>query len=590
MRSGGDLLVDLLVEHGVDTAFGVVSVHNLPLVDAVAHRLRFVPVRHEAAAVNAADGYGRARGPFGVAITSTGTGAGNAAGSLIEALTARGPVLHVTGQIEHAHLGRGRGVIHETQDQLGMLRAVSRWAATVTPGRAEDVLRAAIAAATTGGRGPASVEWPIDLQYHPDPPGSASVVVAGSGAGAPTDAAVAGVAVPAGRGDGRPDLGLGFAPETDQLDQEGLRRAAKLVAEARRPLVWAGGGAVGARPAIARLLDRTGAGLLTSNAGRGVLPEDDPRCVGNFATTRAGSDLLAQADLLVSVGTHFRSNESRDFTLPLPAPHVQIDLDWNALGRNYPVDVGLAGDASTVVDALVGLLPDEPATDPAWPEAVARARATVRDELREAIGAQARLCDDLRAALPREAVLVRDVTIPASTWGNRLLEVYDPATNVYARGGGIGQGLAMALGAACARPDVPVAVLVGDGGLTVHLGELLTVAQEAPWLVAVLFNDGGYGVLRNMQDRYLGRRSGVDLHTPDFAGLCAAAGVPHAAVRDAAAFRPALEAALARRGPTVVEVDVAAIGGMPRPFVPPVHVPDLPDAHDGPETSEEAPR
>lgn len=114
--TGGDLLVQIMRDHGVDTAFGVVSVHNLPLVEAVARDLRFVPVRHEAAAVNAADGYARARGGAGVAITSTGTGAGNAAGAMVEALTAGSRVLHVTGQIDSAHLGQGRGVIHETRD------------------------------------------------------------------------------------------------------------------------------------------------------------------------------------------------------------------------------------------------------------------------------------------------------------------------------------------------------------------------------------------------------------------------------------------------------------------------------------------
>ena len=121
--NGGDLLVAVLRELGIDTVFGIVSVHNLPLVEAVDRELRFVPVRHEASAVNAADAYGRARGTIGCALTSTGTGAGNAAGSLIEALSAGTSVLHITGQVESEFLGSGRGFIHETKDQLGMLTA-----------------------------------------------------------------------------------------------------------------------------------------------------------------------------------------------------------------------------------------------------------------------------------------------------------------------------------------------------------------------------------------------------------------------------------------------------------------------------------
>src|SRR2546426_724737 len=105
---GGELLVQVLREAGVDTVFGIVSVHNLPLVEAVSRELRFVPVRHEAAAVNAADGYARATGGLGCALTSTGTGAGNAAGSLIESLSSGTSVLHVTGQVELEFLGSGR--------------------------------------------------------------------------------------------------------------------------------------------------------------------------------------------------------------------------------------------------------------------------------------------------------------------------------------------------------------------------------------------------------------------------------------------------------------------------------------------------
>ncbi|MZD05184.1 thiamine pyrophosphate-binding protein, partial [Streptomyces sp. SID5785] len=164
--NGGALLVAVLKELGIDTVFGIVSVHNLPLVEAVDRELRFVPVRHEASAVNAADAYGRARGGLGCALTSTGTGAGNAAGSLVEALASGTSVLHVTGQVESAHLGSGRGFIHETKDQLGMLTAVSKHAVTV--GSTEDagrLLREAARAALTAPGGPVSVEWPIDLQY-----------------------------------------------------------------------------------------------------------------------------------------------------------------------------------------------------------------------------------------------------------------------------------------------------------------------------------------------------------------------------------------------------------------------------------------
>ncbi|WP_299534310.1 thiamine pyrophosphate-binding protein [uncultured Streptomyces sp.] len=536
--NGGDLLVAVLRELGIDTVFGIVSVHNLPLVEAVDRELRFVPVRHEASAVNAADAWGRARGTLGCALTSTGTGAGNAAGSLIESLSAGSPVLHVTGQVESAYLGSGRGFIHGTKDQLAMLGAVSVHAAGVPDDRsAGRVLREAARAALAVPGGPASVEWPVDLQYA-----------------AQLDEPVPAVAdTPA-----------------PVPDAESLAAAGALLASARRPLIWAGGGAARAGTELARLLEATGAGLLTSNSGRGAVPEDHPQVIGNFGTSPAVRALLDEADVLLTIGTHFRSNETADYTLGLPAAHIQIDADPGSLGRVYPVAHGLHGEAAATLTAL---LPHAARAEDGWSERVAGVRARVRETLHEGIGPQAAICDAIRAALPREAVVARDVTIPSSSWGNRLLDMYDPRDNVFPRGGGIGQGLGMGIGAALARPDDPTVVIAGDGGLAVHLGELLTLAQERPRLTLLVFNDGGYGVLRNMQDRYADRRSGVDLVTPDFALLAEACGLPYrriAAERDAG---PVIAEAVASDGPTLVEVDLNALGPMKTPFTPPVRIP-----------------
>ncbi|NYV77569.1 thiamine pyrophosphate-dependent enzyme, partial [Streptomyces sp. UH6] len=174
---------------------------------------------------------------------------------------------------------------------------------------------------------------------------------------------------------------------------------------------------------------------------------------------------------------------------------------------------------------------------------------------------------------PRRAVIARDVTIPSSSWGNRLLPIHDPRDNVFPRGGGIGQGLGMGIGAALAHPERPTVVIAGDGGLAVHLGELLTLAQERPRLTLVVFNDGGYGVLRNMQDAHFDRRSGVDLATPDFALLARAAGLPYARIASEANAGPVIKEAVDSDGPTLVEVDLTALGPMKNPFTPPVSIP-----------------
>lgn len=535
--NGGDLLVAVLRDLGIDTVFGIVSVHNLPLVEAVDRELRFVPVRHEASAVNAADAYGRAHGTLGCALTSTGTGAGNAAGSLVEALSSGTSVLHITGQVESEFLGSGRGFIHETKDQLGMLTAVSKYAATVpSTDDAGRILREAARAALTAPRGPVSVEWPIDLQYA---------------AQADTPEPAPAIAVP--------------APSDGELSAAGA-----LLASARRPLIWAGGGATRARTELAALVSATGAALLTSNSGRGSVPEDHPQVIGNFATTPAGRALLADADVQLTVGTHFRSNETADYGLRVPEAHIQVDIDAAALGRVYPARHALRGDAAIV---LAALLPHARPADADWTERVTKVRNEVRAVLHDNIGPQAAICDAIRAALPREAVVARDVTIPSSSWGNRLLDMYDPRDNVFPRGGGIGQGLGMGIGAALARPDAPTVVLAGDGGLAVHLGELLTLAQERPRLTLIVFNDGGYGVLRNMQDRYSERRSGVDLATPDFELLARACGLPYLRIAAEEHAAPVIGQAVASDGPTLVEVDLTALGPMKNPFTPPVKIP-----------------
>jgi len=542
--NGGDLLVRILREAQVDTVFGVVSVHNQPLVQAVSAQLRFVPVRHEASAVSAADGYARITGRLGCALTSTGTGAGNAAGSLVESLSAGTSVLHVTGQVESRYLGSGRGFIHETKDQLSMLAAVSAYATTVQDATtAGKTLRDAVAHALGVPGGPASVEWPIDLQYaeqedHPQP----------------------------------------MAPSRlPEPEPEPLATALDLLSRAERPLIWAGGGCKLSGSELAELVDRWGAGLLTSNSGRGAVAEGHRLCVGNYATAPGGRALLAEADLLLSLGTHFRSNETSDYTLAVPAIHVQVDLDPAAPGRVYPATAAVVADVGDFLHAALRRADLGSAVDPGWRERIQHTREEVRIQQRANLGEHAVLCDAVRAAFPSESPIARDVTIASSSWGNRLLSLCDPRTNIFPRGGGIGQGLGMALGAALGAPDRPTLCIAGDGGLAVHLGELLTLAQEQPWLVLMVFNDQGYGVLRNMQDGSGSPRYGVDLSTPDFATLAEAIRVGYLRIGGPRDARPVLDEAVALHAPVLVEVDLAAYGAMPTPFTPPVSVPNAKD-------------
>ena len=547
----GDVVAAILEAGGVDAAFGVISVHNLGILDAIGRRgrLRFVPSRGEAGAVNMADGYARARDALGVAVTSTGTGCGNAAGALVEARTAETPLLHLTGQIDTPHLGRGHGFIHETEGQFEMLAAISKRAFRVTdPGGCADVLREAVATALTPPRGPVSVEIPADVQVAAAPPP---------------------VGVP-------PPRPMDPAPP----DEEALDRLATRLTAARRPLLWLGGGARHAGAGARRLAD-LGAGIVTSVRGRGVVPEDHPLTLGAFNQAPDVEAFYATVDFLLVVGSRLRSNDTRTYRLKLPAPRLQVDVDAAAHGRlAYAVDGFVLGDAAPVLDGLAERVQGVFQPDPDFEGDLRRARAAAEGRLRAAIAPYDGLADALAAAMERDALWVRDITVANSTWGNRLLKVCAPHNALHPAGGGIGQGLPLAIGAAVAVPGRRVVCLTGDGGLMLNAGELMTAVETGADLALVVMNDRGYGVIRNIQDaEYGGRRRYVDLATPDFATLAAACAMEYRRIAAPADFTPGIGEAFAGRRPVLVEIDMTAIGPTNLPFAGPMGSDSEPGPH-----------
>jgi acetolactate synthase-1/2/3 large subunit len=527
----GDVVAAFLERCGVELAFGVISIHNMPILDAFHRRgrIRFVPARGEAGAANMADASARISGRLGVAVTSTGTAAGNAAGALVEASTAGTPLLHLTGQIDTPYLDRGYGYLHEAPAQLDMLKAVSKAAFRIAaPEDAAAVLREAVRIALTPPTGPVSIEIPIDVQQ-------AEVE-------ASTDLAPPHIAV--------------AAP-----DQRAIDHLADRLAAARRPLLWLGGGARNGGVAVQRLA-ALGIAAVSSTAGRGVLPEGHPLSLGAFTAVPAVETLFSTVDLLVIAGSHLRSNETRTYRLKLPANRIRIDADPSAEGRSYASEAFLLGDATAILGALADRLEKRPpAIDPHFAGDVAAARRAAEDALRANLGPYAALLDALARLMPRDALWVRDITLSNSIWGNRAPPLSAPRRAVHAMGGGIGQGLPMAIGAALASPGRKTVALVGDGGFALSLGELATAAETRADIVFLLMNDGGYGVIRNIQDNdYGGRRCYTEMKAPHFGLLAESLGLPHRTVRDLAEFPAAFAAALGTSGPVVIEIDMRAIG------------------------------
>lgn len=534
----GDLLALFLEGLGVQTVFGVLSVHNMPLLDALArrNRIRYVSARGEAGAVNMADAHARISRTMGVAFTSTGTGAGNACGALIEAATAGTPLLHITGQVNLDYLDRGWGDVHEAPGQFPMLQAVSKAAFRVlSAASALDVLRQAVQVACTAPYGPVSVEIPIDLQ------GASTHYL-------PQDLQPLPVQIQ------RPD----------PVRMEALARALE---GARRPLLWLGGGARHAGAAARRLLD-LGFGLVTSIQGRGVVDERDPRTLGAFNLQPSIEAFYRSCDAMLVVGSRLRVPETARHTLALPRPIYRIDVDPAAQGRGYPSAQFLCADAALALDVLADRLEGRLNPDPLFHGQLAQARQAAEQLMRGNLGRYAQQCDALQAAAGPDIHWVRDVTISSSTWGHRLFPLSDSDRSAHASGGGIGQGLSMGIGAALARADRRTLVLVGDGGLMLNAAELPTAVQENTRLVLLVMNDKGYGILRNLEDaQFGGRRYYCDLHTPDFEQLAQAHGYGFARITDFDKLEDQLQEALAIDAPaTMIEFDMDQIGPFARPF------------------------
>ncbi len=542
----GAAIAQYLAQCGVKAAFGVISIHNMPILDAMNDqgRIRFVPARGEAGATNMADAYARTSGGLGVCLTSTGTAAGNAAGAMVEALTAGTPLLHITGQIEVPYLDQDLGYIHEAPDQLTMLQAVSKQAFRIrTPESAMGILKRAVRAALTAPTGPVSVEVPIDVQ--------ATLI-----------------ALP-------DDL---FPPllQPEAPDEAALDLLAQRLQHARRPMLWLGGGARQASAAARELADM-GFGVVTSAQGRGTVAEDHPHSLGSYTLQTGVEDFYARCDAMLVVGSRLRSNETLKYELKLPRPLHRIDINPSAQGRCYDSEVFVCGDARLALEGLVRRLRGRLQVDSSFGAELRQARDKARAALLDGLGPYRSMIDTLQQRVGPDFNWVRDVTLSNSIWGNRELQLMHPTAGVHALGGGIGQGLAMAIGAALASAvgaghasGRKTFCLVGDGGFILNLGEVATLVQERADAVILLMNDQGYGVIKNIQDVHYGaRRCYADLHTPNYETLCTALGLAHHRVSDLAELGAALDRALAVTGPVMVEVDMLSIGSFKAKFAGP---------------------
>ncbi len=532
--TGGEAVYRTLLAAGVDHVFGIVSVHNIPIYDAIASGggITMVDVRHEQGALHAADGYSRATGKLGVAITSTGPGAANGMTGLFEAGFASSRVLMITGQVETQHYGKGKGVLHEAEQQLTMLRQVTRVSESPrTTTEIPALLSRVINDIMSGRPQPGAIEIPVDLQY----------------ASADHD-------IP------QSITGSQVVPEETSLDA-----AAGAISETGKRFILAGGGVLraDATDELIKLAESLDAPVYTTTNGRGAIPEDHPLSMGTFMVQSQKE--LADADLMIAVGTRFQYSATANFTFK-PPRLIHIDADNQMIGLNYAPEVPVLGDAKLSLEGINQRLNAEKG-DAGFRDSLASKAEDTRNEIRGRMGDDYEvIMDTMRELLPASASIVRDATIPAYVWGNTLIPILEPRTSMHSTSAAIGPGLPLAMGASFGTGEKSV-VIQGDGGFMLNIGELATIAQYNTPVIICVFNNQGYGVLRAIQGmRFEGRTTGVDLATPDFIKVAEGMGVKGIAVKSVDDFKTAFAEAVAHDGPVLLDIDQSGLKEMKLPF------------------------
>src|SRR5688572_22373977 len=372
--TGGEAVYEALRALGVKHVFGIVSVHNIPIYDAILRGggIEAVSVRHEQGALHAADGYARATGKLGVAITSTGPGATNGMTGLFEAQFASSPVMMITGQVDSQWYGKGKGFLHEAENQLPMLRTLTRRTESVRrPEEIGETIVRLAGDALTGRPQPVAVEIPVDFQY-----------------------AKAAIDIPA--VEGFPRL---------QPSRDAVERAASALRDARRPIIWAGGGVVSANAgaALAQLAEKLSAPVFTSTTGRGAIPEDHALAMGPLTAQPQFTPIFDEADVVLAVGTRFQGGATRNWAVRLAGKLIHVDADPGVISRNYAADVAVVGDAALSLAGILQSLDGASGAEAEFTEKAQRVRDGVRESVRKQIGPDYEaIMDTMRELLPRE--------------------------------------------------------------------------------------------------------------------------------------------------------------------------------------------
>jgi acetolactate synthase-1/2/3 large subunit len=564
MMTGAMFMAECLRQEGVAKVFGQCGHTNYALIDAC-HRLgiEYVSFRHEQMAAHAADAYFRVTHKLAVLNVHISPGMLNALTGVVSAAADCTPMVVIAGNTPSYHHAREphQGIrFHADASQGDVYRPVCKRVWRVDNVELlHDVMPRALNVAQTGRPGAVFLDIPMDVfSAHIDEPRHKTTSRRSA--------------------DGR----TGAPPET-------IGEAAALLAGARAPAIFAGNGAVlsEASEELRILADSVGAPVATTLMGKGIIPENHPLACGTAGIwgTRVANETMRNADVLLAVGTAFGeadcSSWRPEYTFAIPPTRlVQIDLDPQEVGKIYPVDVGLVGDARTVLRQLNEHLQGTPASA----EVVRRRTEQVREARRswdaELCASQnedglpihpARLLSEIAKAAPEDAIYVTDVGWNKNGAGQQL-PIQHPQSFITSGGlATMGFAPAAAIGAKIGQPTRPVIALVGDGGLLSVVGALSTAVELGIPVVWIVFNNFCFSTIRTVGVTYFKNRYGTEFTTPDgqpynpdFPALASAFGLASACVEQPADLPDALRAAFAANAPYLLEVRTRGDVPMPR--------------------------
>jgi acetolactate synthase-1/2/3 large subunit len=530
--TGGQALVECLRIQGLDVVFVLPGVQLDWAFDALweaRDAIRVVHTRHEQATSYMADGYARTTGRIGVCFVVPGPGLLNAASGLATAYACSAPVLCIAGQIPSKNIGAGRGLLHEIPDQMGAARSFTKWTGQVRrPDEIPGVVREAFRQLQAGHVRPVAIEVPQDVLQA------------------------------------RAEIALPARVDAERLagDPDAVEAAARALGRAARPLIFSGGGVLrsGAWTSLEALADMLQAPVIMSSSGRGAL--SDRHYLAQTMT--AAEQLLPEADAVLVVGTRFLQPANSTWKPRPDQPVMQIDIDPDEIGRNYPVRTGIVADADWALGELLARVPRHNRARASRHDECLAAKRRV-DEMLSVLEPQASYGRAIRDALPDDGIVVSGVTQLGYWVQFGAFPVYKPRTLITpGYQGTLGYEYGTALGAQVGAPAQRVVAVCGDGGFMYQVEELATAVRHRINAIAVVFNDNAYGnVWRTQERQFGGHVIASELQNPDFMKLADAFGVRGLRAHGPDGLRTQLSLALRDDQPALIEVPV---GEMPDPW------------------------